>query len=229
MVHKDVVINLVVKSRNTETPGYQSVVFERPINFHFDAGDWIDIDMKDLDHNGGKTYSLASSPTEQDLRIAFREGLSPLKKALASATPGDALTITQYGNDYGFQLRENRASVLIAGGVGIAPFRSMLKEMFDQHSKNHVHLIYLNQTTDFLFQDELDTWTRALQNLRIDYIITKELNRKKREKLLTSLVNNPNQQFYIAGPTGMVTSTSNLLTGIGVHERDIKIDSFGGY
>ncbi len=229
MVHKDVSIHLVVKSRNNETPGYQSVVFERPVNFEFDSGDWIDIAMKGLDHNGGKTYSLASSPTEQNLRITFREGLSPLKKTLASAKPGDALTITQYGNDYGFQLRANRASVLIAGGVGIAPFRSMLKEMFDQNSKNHVHLIYLNQTADFLFQDELDTWARTLQNLRIDYIPTKELNRKKREKLLTTLINNPNQQFYIAGPTGMVTSTSKLLTSINVHERDIKIDSFGGY
>jgi ferredoxin-NADP reductase len=229
MVHKNLRIDLLVKSLQSETPGYWSVTFDRPINFHYEAGDWIDIGYEGVVQTGGKTYSLSSSPSEPDLQITFKEGLSPLKKALRGATAGDKLTMTQYGNDYGFQLHANKSSVLIAGGVGIAPFRSMLKEMFDQNNKTNVQLIYLNQNEDFLFKNELDAWLKALPNLSITYISTKELNRKKREKLILSLIKNPNQNFYISGPPAMVESNEHLLIDTGVQVRDIRIDSFGGY
>lgn len=229
MVHKNLHIDLVVKSLISETPDYWSIFFHRPVNFHYEAGDWIDIEFPGVESGGGKTYSLSSSPTDPDLRITFREGVSPLKKALRGTKPGDKLVITQYGNDYGFQLRANKSSVLIAGGVGIAPFRSMLKEMFDQNSKNSVQLIYLNQTEEFLFKEQLEEWKNSLPNLKIDYVATQELNRKKREKLLISLIGNPSQQFYIAGPPGMVESTTRLIASLGVQDRDVKTDIFGGY
>lgn len=212
-----------------EQPGYWSVFFARPQNFVFEAGDWIDLHFNDRSLRGGVTYSLSSSPTESDLRITFREGISEFKRALQSIQPSDQLTILQYGNDYGFQLKKNQSSVLIAGGVGIAPFRSMLKEMYDTKSKETVLLIYLNQSRDYLFKDELDVWADALPNVSIAYVSTKELSRKKREKHILSLIKNYNQNFYISGPPAMVESHEHLLIDAGVPVRDIRIDSFGGY
>lgn len=178
---------------------------------------------------GGKTYSLSSSPTESDLRITFREGVSELKRALQSIKPGEKFYISQYGNDYGFQLNQHKSSVLIAGGIGIAPFRSMLKELADTNSKSEVHLLYLNQSPDFLFRSELDMWQSQLSNVVIHYIETKHLNRKKREKHLLSLVGDPSSSFYISGPPTMVEHTEHLLIDNGVPIRNIRIDSFGGY
>ena len=229
MVHKNVKIKLITKLLKQETPGYMSVVFERPRNFTYEAGDWVDFDLDDLSLQGGKTYSLSSSPTEPDLMITFKKGISLFKKALESAVPDNAFYITQYGNDYGFHLRENQSSVLIAGGVGIAPFRSMLKEMADDKVNNSVQLIYLNQTSDFLFEQQLTDWQKALPHFKIDYIIAKELNRKSREKTIKTLITNIDQHYYIAGAPGMVAGTTKLLGELGVQERDIKIDSFGGY
>lgn len=229
VVIKNQRIELVVKSASVELLGYRSVTFHRPAGFMFEAGDWIDIESENGELTGGKTYSLSSSPTESDLKISFREGISEMKRTLQDSKPGDKLYITQYGNDYGFQLKKNQSSVLIAGGVGIAPFRSMIKEMFDNHSKNDVQLIYLNQNNNFLFKDEFDSWTKSLPNLSITYLQTKEINRKKREKVIRSLIKNINMNFYIAGPPGMVESHEHLLLDIGVRVRDIKIDSFGGY
>ena len=105
----------------------------------------------------------------------------------------------------------------------------MIKEMYDNRQKNDVTLIYLSQNDRFLFKDELEEWNAALPNLQLHYISTKEINRKKREKLLISLIKNPNQNFYISGPPGMVESNEHLLLDHGVHVRDIRIDSFGGY
>ncbi|HWZ66141.1 MAG TPA: FAD-dependent oxidoreductase [Patescibacteria group bacterium] len=229
MVHKNTSFIISVKTTRAETPGYLSVIFERPRNFKYEAGDWMDLELTSADLRGGKTYSFSSSPTDQDLMITFREGISPFKKALAALKAGDELRVVQYGNDYGFRLSDNRSSILIAGGVGIAPFRSMIKEMADRHDKNTVHLIYLHQTGVFIFQQELDEWSKILPNLKITYIVTKDLKRKDRERTLSNIISSHDQRFYIAGPEGMVADTQAFLIGTGVDKRNIKVDSFGGY
>ena len=229
MVTKNQHLELIARHMHADLPGYRSVYFHRPANFVFEAGDWIDIHFEGRTLGGGITYSISSSPTESDIRISFREGVSEFKRALQSIDTGERLFISQYGNDYGFQLKKSQASVLIAGGVGIAPFRSMIKEMYDSRAKDEVMLIYLNQNDNFLFKDELDQWSGMMPNLSIHYISTKETSRKKREKLILSLIKSPHQNFYISGPPGMVESNEHLLIDYGVQIRDIRIDSFGGY
>lgn len=228
-VTKNQHLSLIAKRITTDQPGYFSVYFERPNNFTFEAGDWIDIGFEGRKLRGGTTYSISSSPMEHDIRITFREGISEFKRALQSIRAGERLYISQYGNDYGFQLKKNRSSVLIAGGVGIAPFRSMLKEMYENHDKNEVLLIYLHQYHTFLFKDELIRWSKKLPNLSISYIVTKEINRKKREKLIRSLIKNKDDTFYISGPEAMVESNEHHLIDLGVSLRNIRVDSFGGY
>src|SRR3954470_11361322 len=144
MVTKNQHIILTVVGIEHEQPGYWSVYFNRPQDFTFEAGDWIDIQFDSRELGGGITYSISSSPTEDLIRITFREGVSEFKKALQSVKANDKLFITQYGNDYGFQLKTSQSSVLIAGGIGIAPFRSILKEMYDNNQNSDVTLIYLN-------------------------------------------------------------------------------------
>lgn len=229
MVYSNLQIAIKVIGVRHETAGYLSILFERPRNFRYEAGDWMDLQFDGLDLRGGKTYSFASSPSEADVAIVLRAGISPFKTALTKARAGDKLTITQYGNDYGFRLKQNKSSVLIAGGVGIAPFRSMLKEMSDNGDANTVKLIYLSQSDDFLFREELDTWQHQLQNIIVHYVVTKDLKRKDRETILRSLIVDLEQQFYIAGPTGMVDVTNKLLEEIGVDKHRIKTDAFEGY
>ena len=229
MVTKNQHIELTASRIEPETPGHWSVYFQRPAHFTFEAGDWIDIQFEGKTLRGGITYSISSSPMEDEIRITFKEGISEFKKALQSIRGGERLYISQYGNDYDFQLKKNQSSVLIAGGVGIAPFRSMVKEMHENHDMNEVALIYLNQNDNFLFKNELDIWNENLPNLSITYISTKDINRKKREKQIKSLIKNIHQNFYISGPPGMVESNEHLLIDMGVQIRDIRIDSFGGY
>jgi ferredoxin-NADP reductase len=229
MITKNQRIEIIAQRIQADSLGYWSVYFHRPAHFIFQAGDWVDIECDGKQLGGGRTYSISSSPMEADVRITFREGISEFKKALQSVESNDRFVISQYGNDYGFQLKKNQSSVLIAGGVGIAPFRSMLKEMYDNGDKNQVTLIYLSQTEDFIFKDELDRWSAYLPNISIAYINTKEINRKQREKLILSLIQNLNQNFYISGPPGMVESNEHLLINNGVSVDDMRIDSFSGY
>lgn len=230
MVTKNVSIHLKVQRSIPIGDTCMSVFFERPIGFEYEPGDWVDINFPGRNPSGGITYSLSSSPTEDALAITFKLGMSPFKRRLQSLAPGDVMYISQYGNDYQFHLKENRSSVLIAGGIGIAPFRSMLKEMSDTHSKNDVQLLYLNKENSFVFAEEIDQWAKQLPNIQVQYLDTKQLSRKKREKLLMGLIDKDAHHYFIAGPEGMVEATEHLLIDdMGISAKDIRIDSFGGY
>lgn len=229
MVHEDVNIPLIVKAVVTETPGYLSLYFERPRRFTFEAGDWMELSLPGQDLPGGTVYSFSSSPDEADIRMTFREGVSPFKRTLQSLQPGDRLLMTEYGNDYGFRLKEHKGSTLIAGGIGVAPFRSMIRAMVEANSKSQVQLIYFNTTEDFLFADEFNEWQRLLTDLKVHYIATKDLKRKDRQKLLRTLIPAIDQAFYVSGPSGMVTSTIRLLESYGADRKSIKVDDFGHY
>lgn len=204
------------------------VYFVRPIGFNYEAGDWVDLVKDGVELKGGNTYSLSSSPTEDNLAVMFRKGMSSFKQTLQALEPDDEMTITQYGNDYGFHLRENRTSVLIAGGIGIAPFRSMLKEMFDAKDKSRVQLLYFNKGSAFLLTDELKEWAKSL-SLDIHYLNTEQLQRKDRLRIFQEAMNRDAHHYFIAGPTTMVESTEHMLIDLGISKKDIRIDSFGGY
>jgi len=229
MVHKNQNIKLIVARTVALDDVNILVYFVRPVGFEYEAGDWMDINFRPDNPNGGTTYSLSSSPTESELAITFKVGISPFKKDLQSLQPNDELFISQYGNDYNFYLKENRTSVLIAGGIGIAPFRSMLKDMSDNQSRSEVQLLYVNKGQNYIFANEIDNWKKSMRNLKVDYIDTSELNRKKREQLLLSTIGMTAHHYFIAGPEGMVESTEHLLIDRGVVIRDIRIDSFSGY
>ncbi|HEX8182456.1 MAG TPA: FAD-dependent oxidoreductase [Candidatus Saccharimonadales bacterium] len=229
MVYQNECIPVIVRSVQPETPGHISVYFERPRLFSYAPGDWIELALPTHQLAGGKVYSLSSSPHEPELRITFKAGLSPFKKALAALRPGDELRIIRHGNDSGFSLKEHQPSVLIAGGVGIAPFRSMLSNMVYTASRDTVRLIYLNTFEDFLYHAEFADWQSALPGLSIHLIATKNLKRKDREKTVGDLLLGSEPQHYIAGPTAMVSNTLTLLKRHGIFMKSIKIDDFGLY
>ena len=204
------------------------MAFRRPARFDYLPGDWIEFAF-DPPRRGGPVYSLSSSPTEADLVITFREGVSEIKRLLAAVRPGDRLRVVEFGNDYGFTMKQHRPSVLIAGGVGVAPFRSMLKQVADTGGGNTIQLIYLNQTDHFLFRDEFDAWARQDSSLSVTYIVTAEVKRKDRERMLRASMAPDGADFYVSGPPGMVDSTVKLLVVNGVQSQRVKVDRFDGY
>ena len=228
MGHENVDIPILVKALRQETPGHLSLVFARPPGFEYEAGDWIDLGF-DRDLSGGRTYSFSSAPTEPDLVITFKEGQSGIKRTLQSARAGDLFRITAYGNDYEFSLRPYRNSVLIAAGVGVAPFRSMIATMADRSSADSVHLMYLNRTADFLFREEFDRWQTHLPSVSIDYVVTQGMKSKERRRLLVGCVDTSVHHYYVTGPPAMIESTEVVLMDAGVDHGDIRIDSFDGY
>lgn len=228
MSNTDLNIVLKILELKQETQDYFSIRFERPRNFHYEPGDWMDIRFPLEDFPVGKTYSFASSPTENDLLIAFKRGVSNFKKALEQVKPGDTMLITQYGSN-GFLLNKKYKSLFIAGGIGITPFRSMIKEAVDLKRQLDIILIFVNHNESFPFQNDLDLWQKTLLLLQVNYVDTGKQGRLTKEKLLQLIPDISDRMNYVAGPTAMVQRIKNILNSIGIGRNDIQIDDFEGY
>ena len=228
----DLDIVLRAKEQRVESSDCLSVLFQKPRGFAFAAGGWIDIRFLSPDLATGRTFSLSSSPTEPDLQITFKRGVSPFKERLQATKPGDLALITQHGtNNLVFDKR--RPAVFIAGGVGIAPFRSMLKEAVDNRDRLAITLIYITRAADDApFTGEIEIWKHDWPELTTHYVSTRRDGRVTRamlEAFAGSAAEVAQSRFYVAGPPSMVASTETLLGQLAVPADQIRKDPFEGY
>ena len=100
--------------------------------------------------NNVRPFSIYSSPKEskeeKKISIVFRlpDNASDYKKYLAKCSPGEKVTINgPIGN---FTLDTTRKTTLIAGGTGIVPFRSMIKDVIENDNNKQLTLIYTDKS-----------------------------------------------------------------------------------
>ncbi len=233
-------MKLVVKERRIEAPQTVSLVFEKPSGFQFYPAQFIDVGVEIDDPDNSRIYSLSSSPTEDDLWITFREGISAHKKKLQTLGPGDEVSITHPNGTY--TLDERSPAVMLAGGIGIAPYRSMIKFAVDQKLDTPLLLIYSNSDEKFAFKEDLDKWQKEYPKLTIHYIITSRdgrLTKDKLERIFHEPITNNHKQslrpiglepiYYLAGPPSFVEDMERILAQLGVDRVNIRLDSFDGY
>lgn len=228
MSNTDLNIVLKIVEVKQEAQDYFSIRFQRPRNFHYEPGNWMDIRFPLPEFPVGRTYSFASSPTERDLLIAFKRGVSKFKKALEQVKRGDTMLITQYGSN-GFVLNKKYKALFIAGGIGITPFRSMIKEAINNRKQIDIQLVFANHNESFPFQSELEMWQELQPLLQVQYMNTSKEGRLTKEKLVKLVPDISDRIHYIAGPTAMVHSVEKLLLAMGIEQKAIQIDDFEGY
>lgn len=213
---------LKILEKRIETDQVFSLILEKPATLHFYPGQYLDVENT-------RSFTISSSPTEDFLMITTKTGFSTFKKALENLKTGDTIITSHPAGT--FTLDESTPAVFIAGGIGITPFRSMIKYAVDQKIPTKITLIYSNSDSNFLFKKELNIWQKQLTDLTIHYIVTSQSGCLDQERLLKL---NPksyplNPIYYLAGPPKMVDSFENLLTGLGIDEVNIRYDRFDGY
>ncbi|MEO9294790.1 MAG: Rieske 2Fe-2S domain-containing protein [Nitrososphaera sp.] len=186
-------------------------------------------------------FSIASSPTESDfILISTRiRDSSPYKQKLASLEKG--AKVTAWGPQGDFVLREDKPAVLLSGGIGVTPFRSMIKYATDRQLPQKITMFDSNRNRQsILYRDEFDRWAGENKNIKIVYTVTDEstpspdmergridgpmLQRHLTKKDLDSAI------FYICGPPGMLKGMQELLEQqMQIPKDRVKIESFTGY
>lgn len=218
-------MNLKVLEKRWEKDNVFSIILEKPDNYFFYAGQYIDLELPVKDTLGkSRTFSFSSSPTEDKLVLTAKKGITPYKKYMENITPGQKFDTTHPIGT--FTLDDSTKAIFIAGGVGIAPFRSIIKYVFDKKLKTKMTLIYSNSDEDFPFKKELETWKKSLPNLNIVYLNT---SISPRLTTLESKYLIPNTIYYLAGPPDMVYGLQKTLIDLGIDNANIRIESFDGY
>src|SRR3989338_4141605 len=107
-------------------------------------------------------FTLSSSPTEKYISNTTRiRKESGYKQTLAQLKKGDKIEVEGPSGTFIVDEEEKGPHVFIAGGIGITPFRSMLKYKMDKNLKYNVQLIYSNSIPELIaFRKEIEEWDK---------------------------------------------------------------------
>lgn len=223
-------LNLI--SKKTEVPGVESFVFQPAEPLSWKAGQYAHYRLphEPADDRGiERWFTVSSAPFEKNVMITTRlaaEKGSSFKAALNALKIGESIESDYVDGDFTVD-DATQEYVFIAGGIGITPFRSVLKEADHSGIKLKVTLLYANRDANVAFKNELDAWAENNPNLVIHYLTSPE---RVDEKVIGTFV--PDVQkpvFYISGPEPMVKSLGAMLEKMSVPANHIKLDDFPGY
>ena len=127
--------------------------------------------------------------------------------------------------------------VFIAGGMGVTPFRSIIKQHLEKKQKLDATLLYFaSSQSELLFQD---IFTDAVAQIGITFIpVLSDVSAadwhgatgRFSEEFLKKHVSNIQQpSYYIAGSHSFINATMEILQSLGIADEQIKTDPFSGY
>ena len=224
--------------------GTMAFHFEKPAGFEFKPGQYVDVTLLDpppMDAEGAiRTFSIASAPCENELMVATRMRDTSFKRVFATLPLGTQFKME--GPSGSFTLHKNTAkpAVLLAGGIGITPFRSMVRQAASEKLSQKLYLFYSNRRPeDAAFLDEMQILSQTALNF-VFVPSMSEMGKSSRHwageqglidramllKYCPAL-NGP--IFYVAGPPAMVSAMQQMLAQAGVNEDDVRTEEFGGY
>jgi ferredoxin-NADP reductase len=231
-------------SSETVAEGTMAFHFRKPADFRFQAGQSMNVallDPPETDAKGNaRTFSIASAPHQDELVIATRMRDTAFKRVLKAMPAGGRVSLRGPAGLFTLDPADSRPAVFLAGGIGVTPFVSMLREAAHSRLARDLWLFYSNRRPeDAPFLDELAAL--PTRNPRCHFVGTMVeleksgrpwrgetgfLDRAMLERHLKGLAPNV---YYIAGPPGLVEAMQKMLTGAGVGEKAINTDEFFGY
>lgn len=217
--------------------------FNKPDKFKFTPGQYMEwtIPHKKPDNRGVRRYfSISSSPGENNIQllVKFNNPSSSYKASLSNMQEGGEIIASSLSGDFVLPKDLSKPLVFIAGGVGIAPFRSMIKHIVDNNLSSNIILIYVNRDLgEILFKDIFDAASK--NGVKTLYSLTNKENIPQNwQGLVGHIDENTIRQiipdykssvYYISGPWAMVQSCEKALHLAGIKKSHIKIDFFPGY
>lgn len=217
---------------------------EKPAGFEFRAGQSADLTLpspSESDAGGDiRTFSMASAPSESSLMFATRLRDTAFKRNLRSMPVGTLIRIEGPMGSFNLHRNTAKSAVFLAGGIGITPFLSMIREAVGQRTAHQIHLFYSNRRPeDSAFLQELQDMSRKHASFRLVATMTEAEKSKQpwegergfidAAMLKRHLPALQGPIYYMAGPPAMVTAMRQLIVNEGVDEDDIRAEDFAGY
>lgn len=210
--------------------------------FPFVAGQFLQWSLphKNADSRGSRRFfTIASSPTEKEILLAVKipEKPSSFKSALKDLPVGESVSATSLEGDFTEPKEKNKNYVFIAGGIGITPFRSIIKHLRDTKTQTRITLLYSARVREeFVFKDIFSEAEKAI-GLKTVYIASEkpegnwqgEVGHIDEQMMKRHVQDAASSFYYISGPQPMVFAIENVLGDMGIQKSHIRTDYFPGY
>jgi len=219
------------------THNIRSFRFPKPPSLNYLPGQFFFITLKNNGQELRKHFSFSSSPSEQNY-IEFTKKLSDsdFSRKLRNLNKNDWARIDGPYGKFTF-IGEHKKIALLAGGIGITPFRSMIKYCTDKKLNTEITLIYGNRSEkDIVFKKEFEELKTQNKNFKPIFIINEKNDNWKG---LTGFINGDiikkevsdykQRVFYVCGPPKMVESLLGIINKLGISRNNIRIEYFTGY
>jgi ferredoxin-NADP reductase len=215
--------------------------FEKPGGFTFTPCESIDLflpeDFPGATDDRQRSFSIASAPHEDRLTISTRMRKSAYKQPLAEAQPGAKVRIVGPTGTMSLHDEPDRAIVMIAGGIGITPFISVLRSEAQAERPRPMALIYSNRRPeDAAYLDELRALEQRLDSFRLIVTMTGdsvdwdgETRRIDADMVKEASRDLPRPHYYIAGTPDMCEAMRQMFDDMGIADDDIHSEDFTGY
>jgi ferredoxin-NADP reductase/Na+-transporting NADH:ubiquinone oxidoreductase subunit NqrB len=226
---------LVLKEKHLISKDTYEFSFASETPLHFHAGQYLEWTLPErtsghrVDNRGNRRYfTIASSPTEKEVKLGvkFYEPSSTFKSHLRELETGKIVAAGQLGGDFVLPKDASKKLVFIAGGIGVTPFRSMIKYLSDKKEKRDITLIYSVRTEDEIaYRDIFDEAEKEI-GLKVVYLVGSFLNE---EVISKDIPDWKERTFYMSGPNVMVENYKKLLLKMGLSRFSIRTDYFPGF
>lgn len=234
---------LQLKRKSKLAPDIVDFVFKSSQKLAFLPGQYMEFTLAHAhaDSRGNRRYfTLASSPTEDVVRLGIRfyQQGSSFKKALYRVDGRTKIVGAQIAGDFTLPSDPQQKLVFIAGGIGITPFRSMLKYLLDSQQRRDIVLFYANKTADeIVYKDVLNAANTKL-GVKTFYTLTNMVaiprnwpgfvGRISEQMILETVPDYEERTYYLSGPPDMVKAYERVLKNLHVRNDQIKKDYFPG-
>jgi ferredoxin-NADP reductase len=209
-------------------------------NVEFEPGQYFWVELLDPpyeDEKGPRRHiTVVTSPTEGVLGLATRIRDTAFKRSLVEMPEGAAVDVEQPKGSFVLPEDTSKRYAFVAGGIGITPFRSMLRYIADKGLDYDITLVYSNRDVESTaFLDELKELESVVPRCRVLFTMTDDPSWEGDNRMLDAVVlgellgDLESFHFMIAGPPPMAKSVEGSLFEAGLSEDQVQSDSFSGY
>lgn len=211
-------------------------------DYTFKPGQHADYTLIDPPFTGAegntRTFSFANAPGDNTIRFATRMRDSAFKNSLKVIPLGTRIKVKSPIGRMTLHADESKLAVFLVGGIGITPFRSMLRHLAEIGSTRPVIMLYANKNeATASYYDELTELEAKLPKFKFVPSFTDtfpggwtgETGRINEVMVQKYVVDPTNAIFYTAGPPEMTSAIIRMIEGMGVPEEQIRSEDFAGY
>jgi predicted ferric reductase len=196
----------------------------KPMSFR--AGQFAYIRFGKIGDRQEHPFSITSGPDEELLRFSVKiTGDHTL--ALKDITPGTAVFVTGPHGDFSEKFFLDQPTILIAGGIGISPFLSMIKSVINENHTSVIYLYYCVRTfADALYHDELQNLSMRYKLFKYIPYISKENGRLTADGVIRAVDVISSCNIFLCGPPAMMNGLRSDFMKKGVKQYRIFLEDF---